>query len=232
LTDLILIHGALGSRTQLAPLATLLENEFTVHILELEGHGSTPLTDAGYSVERFADGVARYIHGERLGRPIIFGYSMGGYVALKLASTSRDVVRAVMTLGTKLAWTPETAARETAQLDPKKIRAKVPKFADMLERRHSGVAGGWEAVVANTSALMHDLGDAPVVNSTILARIEQPVRLMVGDKDSLVTVDETRDAAEKIARGQLAVLPDTAHPFERVRESLVAEMLRDFVALL
>ena len=227
-----MIHGALGARSQLAPLASLLENDFSVHILELEGHGSTPLTTAGYSVEGFANGVARYIRGERIERPVIFGYSMGGYVALKLAADDRDLVSAVMTLGTKLAWTPDVAARETARLDPGKMRAKVPKFAEALERRHGGIAGGWEAMLANTSALMTELGEAPVVDSVMLPRINQPARLMVGDRDSLVTIDETRDAVKNLPRGQLAILPDTPHPFENVRSTIVEAMIRDFVALL
>ncbi|HTE45748.1 MAG TPA: hypothetical protein VK636_10925 [Gemmatimonadaceae bacterium] len=63
----------------------------------------------------------------------------------------------------------------------------------------------------------------------MLSRIQPRVRLMVGDRDNVVTVDETADAARVIARGELCVLPNTAHPFEQVRLPLLATLIRDAI---
>jgi pimeloyl-ACP methyl ester carboxylesterase len=164
----------------------------------------------------------------RIERAAVFGYSMGGYVALLLAAESPELVTSVATLGTKLAWTPDVAARETSRLDAATIRAKVPKFADMLERRHAA-AGGWETVLAKTAVLMTELGDRAIVDTDVLSRIHQPVRLMVGDRDNVVTVDETVVAVQTLERGELGVLPKTPHPFEQVRLPLLATLLRDFI---
>jgi pimeloyl-ACP methyl ester carboxylesterase len=228
--SIFLIHGALGDRAQLSPLARLLAESCDVHAIELEGHGTTPLATDAYDLARFRDNVRHAIAERGLERAAVFGYSMGGYVALSLAAESPDLVSAVVTLGTKLAWSPESAARETSRLDPAAIRAKVPKFADLLERRHAG-AGGWEPALSRTAAMMTALGAQPAIDDAVLARIACPVRLMVGDRDAVVSIDETVSASRALARGDVAVVPGTPHPFEQVRASLIAALTRDFLDL-
>jgi pimeloyl-ACP methyl ester carboxylesterase len=140
-TDLVLLHGALGDATQLAPLATRLGDGRRVVVIELEGHGATPLRDRPLRIESFADDVIARLDRQGIARADVFGYSMGGYVALYLAATSSARIARVATLATKLAWTPEVAARESAMLDPVVIRTKVPRFAAALEARHTARAG-------------------------------------------------------------------------------------------
>jgi pimeloyl-ACP methyl ester carboxylesterase len=226
--NLILIHGALGSASQLRPLADALRRALTLHVVELDGHGDTPSARDAFAIEDFADDVRRFITTNAIRDAALFGYSMGGYVALHLAAESPELVSSVATLGTKLAWSPDVAARETSRLDPAAIRAKVPKFAEALERRHAG-AGGWETVLSRTATLMTELGRHPRVDAAVLARIPQRVRLMVGDRDAVVSIDETSAAARDLKQGELCVLPATAHPLEQVRIPLLASLLTDFV---
>jgi pimeloyl-ACP methyl ester carboxylesterase len=225
--DVILLHGALGAIDQLAPLAEVLAASprlrGTVHRLELEGHGSTP-SSAPYSTQRFADNVRAFMAEKGIARASLFGYSMGGYVALTLAAQSPELVASVATLGTKLAWTPDVAARETSRLHAPTIRAKVPRFADVLEVRHAQ-SGGWEQMLARTSEYMTSLGAGATLDAATIAGIARPIRLMVGDRDTVVTIEETRDAARSMAHGELAVLPGTPHPFEQVRLPLLAAHL-------
>jgi pimeloyl-ACP methyl ester carboxylesterase len=226
---LLLIHGALGAAPQMAPLAEALASRHRTHLVELEGHGGTPLGAAVYSMTRFVANLGEFIESREIGPASIFGYSMGGYVALQLAAARPDLVASVATLGTKLAWTPEVAARETGRLDPAKIRAKVPQFALQLEERHRAIPGGWEGVLARTAALMTGLGARPVVDDALLSRIRQPVRLMVGERDAVVSIDETRAAARHLAAGECIVLPDTPHPIEQVQVALLSSHMDTFL---
>jgi len=221
--DVILIHGALGAIDQLEPLAVALRGRSTVHRLELEGHGSTPASGP-YSTQAFVANVRAFLVEKGIQRASVFGYSMGGYVALALAAAAPELVPSVATLGTKLAWTPDVAAKETSRLHAPTIRAKVPRFADALEKRHAR-SGGWESMLSRTADYMTSLGEHADVDAATLARIQQPVRLMVGDRDAVVTIEETRDTARALAKGQFAVLPDTPHPFEQVRIPLLAAHL-------
>jgi pimeloyl-ACP methyl ester carboxylesterase len=204
-----------------------LRAALSAQTVELEGHGDTPPAGDAYSMPRFVVQLRAAIVSQGRGPATLVGYSMGGYVALLLAAESPELVSRVVTLGTKLAWTPEFAAKETGRLDPVVIRAKVPPFAEQLEQRHRA-AGGWETVLRKTAALMTSLGANPLVDEALLKRVAQPVRLMVGDRDAVVSVEETRAAAKQLGKGELAVLPGTPHPIEQVRVDLVASMVRDF----
>lgn len=228
MTDLVLLHGALGDAGQLAPLATRLGDGRRVVVIELEGHGATPLRDRPLRIESFADDVIAQLDRQGIGRADIFGYSMGGYVALYLAATSSARIARVATLATKLAWTPDVAARESAMLDPVAIRAKVPRFAAALEARHTGA--GWEALLAHTAELLHELGARPRVSEALLASATQPVRISVGDRDATVTIEECAAAVRQLASGELEVHPRTPHAFEKVSLDRLARSLEEFFA--
>ena len=124
--DVVLLHGALGSAAQLAQLKELLTPNLKTHVVEFEGHGDTPPGDRPFRSRHFAENVLGCMSSAQLERAVLFGYSMGGYVALWLAKEIPERVAAVVTLGTKLGWNPETAAREAGRLNPATLRTKVP----------------------------------------------------------------------------------------------------------
>ena len=155
---LYLLHGALGSASQLAPLAAALPGVDT-HVTEFVGHGSTELGEREFSLQGFVAQVGRDLDVSQVESADFFGFRMGGYVALALALAHPERVRRVITLGTRFEWTPDIAARESSRLDPEKIRSRVPAFADQLRARHGG-SGGWENTLSRTTALLTMLGGA------------------------------------------------------------------------
>ena len=223
---LLLLHGALCSSAQLAPLARELEGRFTVHLLDFEGHGARPGGRRAFRIEHFAENAADLLRERGVQGACVFGYSMGGYAALHLAATAPALVRRVATLATKFAWTPEGAARETEMLDPERIRAKVPRFAETLAERHSGF--GWELVLAATREMMLALGAAPLLTPGALGGIAQPVRICVGDRDTTASVEESAAAARALPAGELEVLPRTPHPLEKVPLARLSASLAEF----
>ena len=193
---IIILHGALGSRHQFDALLERCGS--SARFIEFPGHGSTADQEAPWSIAAFADHVANEL--EQIGgKARIFGYSMGGYVAMYLAMQRPDLVSRILTVGTKLAWSPTTAEHEAARLDSEGILAKVPHFAADLMRRHG-----------------EDLGTTPLLTPERVTTLEQPVRLCVGDRDVMVSIDETAALARALPNGQLAVLPGTRHPMEQL----------------
>jgi pimeloyl-ACP methyl ester carboxylesterase len=226
--DLILLHGALGDANQLAPLAARLGHSRTVTVVEFESHGTTARRDRPFRIESFASSVLETMDQVGIASADFFGYSMGGYIALYLAATAPERVMRVATLATKIAWTPDVAARESAMLDAATIRAKIPKFAAALEARHT--AAGWEQLLASTAELLHELGARPLVTDALLASITQPVRIAVGDRDATVTLDECASAVRRLPNGELEVHPRTPHPFEKAPIARIVASLTDFLA--
>lgn len=228
---MILLHGALGSHHQL----TALQAEFgsTAHILEFSGHGNTADINDPWTVDVFADQLEAAL--EELGHPLpIFGYSMGGYVAMMVALRRPELISRILTLGTKLAWNPDTVATECRKLDPAVIEAKVPAFAADLERRHGS---RWRQVLSNTAHLMTDLGARPRLTLEGIASLTVPLRLALGDRDEMVTFDETMSFYQALRQSaskptvELAILPGTRHPIEKVDQAALAFHIRQWLLL-
>jgi len=211
-TKLLLLHGALGSAEQLKPLAELLGSNS--ECFELPGHGAKVNDVAPFEIQQMARAVS-----EQITEPIaLFGYSMGGYVALYLAATQPYKVRSVVTLSTKFEWSPEGAAREVRMLNAEKVKEKVPAFVALLETRHGS---NWPHVMERTASMMLALGQQPSLTVPLLNAIECPVLLLRGTEDTMVTNEETLWAQRHIRNARFEELEGQPHPFEKVDLHLV-----------
>ncbi len=220
---LLFLHGAVGSSKQFDALIPLLDKQYEVYTLDFSGHGGKPLPAEPFSIELFAADVLKWLEENNLKSITIYGYSMGGYVALYLAKHYPEKIEKVVTLATKFDWNPEGAAKEATMLNPEKIAEKVPAFAKALEEKHGE---NWKTVLTKTAEMIINLGNSPALPLAELSAIQQPVLISVGDKDNMVTLEETVAAYRQLKNGQLLVLPQTQHPFEKVNtEKIAAELL-------
>ena len=223
---LLLLHGAIGAKEQFEPLQAALTEQVAVHTLDFEGHGAAALRARPFAIAHFAENVITYLDVNEIEQAHIFGHSMGGYVGLYMTQHYPDRIGRVFTLGTKLAWSPEFAAGEVRNMDPDRMLEKVPQFARVLEARHTD----WRANLAKSREMTLALGDNPPLTLENLATIEHLVRLGIGDKDRMVTLEETIAAYRAMPNGQLHVIPATAHPLERIHVGRVAAAIIDFLS--
>lgn len=222
--NLILLHGALGHHDIFNPYLETLSGYFKVHTLLFSGHGDTELPAGEINIEKYTEELALYCKDRNLTDVFIFGHSMGGYIALCYALQFPENVNSIITLGTKFDWTEEQAVKESKMLDPDVILEKVPKYAQLLESQHGSK---WRQLLPAVADLMIDLGKNPPLKNN-LNTINSPVQIMVGDKDNMVTIEESVDAYRKLPNAKLAVLPDTKHPMDKVRPSLLLDIIKDF----
>lgn len=221
-SPILLLHGALGSAAQFDDLRLYLPATPQVLAPNFPGHGGLP-ADIEFSIPHFAESTIAFLDQNQIPRVRIFGYSMGGYAALYLAWKYPERVEQITTLGTKFDWTPETAARETARLDPEKIAAKVPAFAQLLAERHA--PADWKTVVHRTAELLHGLGNGQALGREAFQAITCPVRIGLGEEDNMVTREESEAVAGWLPGGNFQVLPGVKHPFEQVNAKMLAEWL-------
>jgi pimeloyl-ACP methyl ester carboxylesterase len=219
---ILLLHGALGAAKQLESLSDALKNDFQVHCLEFEGHGQTP-SEKPFSIDGFVDNLKDYLDEKNLRNIIVFGYSMGGYVALKLAAQNPEYFEKIITLGTKFHWTTEAAEKEVQYLNPDKIEVKLPAYAAMLDALH--VADSWKTVMQKTVDMMLRLGNGEATSDELFKQIEVPCCLCLGDKDQMVSRDETMRIAELISNAEFELLEDTVHPIDRVDVARLAALI-------
>ena len=222
---LLLLHGALGSADLMRPLAQELENQgCRIHALNFSGHGGRAGKEA-FTVPLFAQDVIAYRDEQQLSRVALFGFSMGGYVALYLASKHPERISQVFTLGTKFTWSPGIAAAEIRFLDPVKIKQKVPHYAEALARLHQ--PQDWEEVVRQTRQLLLGLGENPPLTREVLAQLAQPVVVGWGALDTMVSREESSEAAAHLPNGRFKVFPATPHPIEKVDTRMLATFLEE-----
>ena len=83
--------------------------------------------------------------------------------------------------------------------------------------------------VRNNCADLAEIIEIIIKTADALATVDLPVRVMVGDRDATVTLDETAAAYRALPRGELAVLPRTGHPLEQVDVTRLAGELVDLL---
>lgn len=208
MSNIILLHGAIGSKKEMEAIENeLTKQNHSVFNLNFPGHGSEAESDQLFSIEYFAESVRKTI--DALDEVYIIGYSLGGYVALCLCEWYPEKIKGVATFGTIFNWSPEQSDKQIAQIQPEKLKEKVPAFADYLQNIHSDK---WEKVLTNTHNLLKALGQNPLLNEERLTSIHQKVLITQGDKDALVDLEASIMVYRKLKNANFCVYPKTGHP--------------------
>lgn len=222
---IILLHGAIGAKDQLEPLAVELKQQgYNVFTFSFSGHGQTPF-QTHFGIEQFALELEQFISKNNLQQPTVFGYSMGGYVALYLAKQQPNLLGNIITLGTKFEWSPEIAKKEVKMLDSQTIIEKVPKFAEALQKRHGQ---DWELLLQKTAEMMLSLGNKNALTLNDFTTIENKVLIGLADKDNMVSLEETTAVYKQLKNGAMYMLPNTKHPIETVDVKFLTEIIIRF----
>ena len=223
MSKLLLLHGAIGSSKQLEPVAELLKDTFQIYLLNFSGHGGKQIPDEPFSIEMFAEDVLYFIDKNKLDGIDVYGYSMGGYVALYIARHYPGKINKIFTTATKLDWNEATSLKESKLLDPSKIIEKIPKFAEQLSKLHA--PEDWKINLTKTAEMMIALGKNRTLKDEDFSFIESIVLLCVGDRDNMVSIEETANAYRQLKNGRLLILPNTPHPIEKINvQRLVSEI--------
>ncbi|MBK8521640.1 MAG: alpha/beta fold hydrolase [Chitinophagaceae bacterium] len=225
---ILLLHGAIGAANQLSGVENELADSVAVLHFNFSGHGGSPFAAEDFSIALFAMEVMAFLDKKGIPSINIFGYSMGGYVAMYLAKHHPERVNKIITLATKFKWDENIAANETKMLNAEKIEAKLPDFAASLQKRHA--PNNWKTVLEKTAAMLVEMGKDNPLKPVDYPAIQQPVLLMLGDRDKMVTLEETVEVYKNLPKAQLAILPNTAHPIEMVDQARLAYEIRSFLA--
>src|SRR5690606_36961553 len=84
---IVFLHGFLGSGEVFYPLFPLLPDDFNILLIDLPGHGSTryPNDARRYHVQHQIKDLNHIIQSHCPSKPYLYGYSMGGRLAIRYA---------------------------------------------------------------------------------------------------------------------------------------------------
>ncbi len=225
-SSILLLHGALGSAKDLEALSKALKEEgFAVYCLNFSGH-SNKAFQTRYDIEQLSLEVEEFILQNNLMHVSIFGYSMGGFVALTLSVTGNVSLNKIITLGTKFNWTQETAAKERKNLQPEIIHEKIPNFAKSLLEKHGA---SWKELALKTADLMQDIADKNYLNDESLKKINTPILIGLADNDQMVTLAESEHVSKTLANAELLILPNSKHSIESIDVKRLANLIKTFI---
>lgn len=225
--NLLLLHGAIGTKNQYRQLVNALQDKYVVHTISFSGHGGSAIPAGAFSIELFAKEILDYLQENTIDCINIFGYSLGGYVGMYLAKHYPQKIETLITLATKFHWDEQVVEKEIKMLDAKIICQELPEFADQLQQRHA--PQDWTVVLEKTKELMLQLGKNNPLHLSALTGIETPCLLLLGDRDKLVTWEETMAVYKHLPNAQMAMLPGTPHPMEQVDLTVLSFLINRFL---
>lgn len=221
---ILFLHGALGSNKDLTALmAHLQEKGYETLTFDFSGHGPTTRWPDEFRIDLFARELEKYIKDHKLEDVILFGYSMGGYVALyHEANFSDSKVSQIITYGTKFNWSEKAVSRELPMLDPEHLREKFPTYADSLIDKHGE---RWKALMRSTAHMMQNLEKLDGLTREDLHDIQIPVTFILGDQDRMVSSEETHLTASWLHHAQVKTLTHSKHELERTNLRELSEII-------
>jgi pimeloyl-ACP methyl ester carboxylesterase len=221
---IILLHGALGALQQLEPLKQLLITRGReVYTMNFSGHGGIAFSQNGFGMDVFANDVISFMDQHKITKADIFGYSMGGYVAIWMAHRFPERVENIITLGTKFDWDPASAQKEVAKMNADKILEKMPAFARILETRHA--PNDWKELLNKTKDMMSVLGADPMITKELATKLNNRVLILLGDLDDMADRTFSQSIASEFSRGTFQLLINTPHPIEKVNINELADLI-------
>lgn len=214
---LIILPGGFMTVEAMGEIIPLLAERRQVIGVELQGHGHTADVDRPLRFETMADDIAALLAHLGLKQADLFGYSLGGGVALQTAIRHPALVRKLVLVSTPCkrdGWYPEVL-RGMASITPEGF-AGTPIYEEYL--RTSPKPEAWPTVVGKMVQLLGEDYDW----TDDVRSLTCPTMLIVGDADS-VRLDHAVEFFKLLGGGQgdgdagvlspsrLAILPATTH---------------------
>lgn len=245
---MILLHGGPGFdhnslRPHLAPLADVAQLIFLDHRGQGRSDESTP---DRWNLDTWIDDVAGFCDVLEIERPILFGHSFGGMVALGVATTYPELPGKLIVSNSAAKFRPDRALDMFERLGGLEARTVASEyFADPSEEGlerfmevcyplYGTVAPDPEArarIVARPAVGIHYFADEIDTYDWFptLDRIVCPTLIVAGELDPITPVAGHEEMAEAIRGAQLEVVPAAGHAPFRDRPEETLAVIRDFV---
>jgi pimeloyl-ACP methyl ester carboxylesterase len=216
--NLLLLHGALGNGQSWKQIVPLLADDFIVFCPDLPGHGSNTMPSTESSLEQTVSFLKEYIEQNITGDYVIAGYSMGGYIALKFATENPAHLKRIISIATKFDWNEAIAEKESSGLTEENL-------APILHHLQAAHTNNFPGILNLTKQILLSIGKKPLVKPD-LQKISVPVLVALGDRDKMVTHQETVEFASYMPAGSTEILINQPHLLQKMDEYVIAGLIK------
>ncbi|MBD5380571.1 MAG: alpha/beta fold hydrolase [Clavibacter sp.] len=253
---LLLLHGIGRSLEDWEEQHDRLSAGHALHSLDLPGSGWSDPVDGGTTLESIADALPAYLDAAGVRGPVtVVGNSLGGAVAMTLATRHPDRVRALVladsagfgrqvTVGLRmLAFDPLATLlmRPTPGNSRRSTRTIFhdPALTTDERVRHAQALSARPAHAATMLDIARDLGTVRGVSSRWRRPLVEgvrasglPVLALWGDRDRILPPGHLAAVARELPDALTRMIPDCGHMPQIERPDLFAELVGDFLGSL
>jgi len=214
---LVLVHGIASSSEDWALVVSSFTPHHRVYAVDLLGYGGTDRPEnADYSIASESEFVRQFLDAEHLGKPVVIGWSMGGWVALRLAATHPERVNRLVlvdsaglkftTTMNESTFTPTTMqqARDLLALQSDEL-AKLPEF---IVRDYFRRARHRDFVIERG---MHSMLSGADLLDGKLQRVTMPVLIVWGTRDRITPPSLLMRFRAELPHAQIVTVEGCGH---------------------
>lgn len=232
---LVLLHGGgINAKGNWERFVPTFSKHFKVITPDSRGHGKTDNPKGELGFRLMADDVARFIESLPLERPAVCGYSDGGQICLELGMNHPDVASKLMIIGAHNRMTAEDLAnlkemgiegpgqvdfRQVEKTDPQLV-TRIRQFSNAHDQEY------WKTFLSQISKMW-----LTRLNYTEqdYRKITVPTLILVGDRDTYVSLEDALEMYRSIPKAELAVMADSDHYFPWSKTELFTKTVIDFL---
>lgn len=221
-TPLVLIHAFPADKQLWVPQQEGLASTFRIISIDLAGFGKSKATDGkAVSMREYAQEVKSLLDYLHINKAIIGGESMGGYVVLEFLNQYPEATQGVILSNTQtIADSPEEKQkRETVALDVLQngtsglIEKFLPKTMspDAPKEKQAFLKAIFEKQAATgLASALRGMGQRND-NTLLLQNAHVPILIITGDKDQVISTEQSEKMHQLIPNSHLIVLHGAGH---------------------
>lgn len=219
--NLVLIHGMGDTLNMWYNQVPLFSKKYRVITYDVRGFGRTEYPPGDITMTTHCEDLFGLMNAVGVQKTFLLGFSMGGRIAIEMAATHPEMVKALIMANSSLVMAPATEeVRERRrqmmeafqQKDTKKIEmVATGAFSPFFKEKHP------EAFEKYLKVKLENFADGKTVPMSMaggalpdISRVKCPVLFIVGEHDPFADVERSKQSVEMIAGSKMVVFP-TGH---------------------
>ncbi|MCL7452175.1 MAG: alpha/beta fold hydrolase [Anaerolineae bacterium] len=220
---IVFIHGWLGSWRYWVPIMEDLATDHRTYALDLWGFGDSDKGRDLYDIDGYVELVLDFMDALGIGRAPLVGHTLGAAVAARLAASHPERVSRVLAIGLPLS--ADSINRRLLTTGPNDTMARLFWHR---QRPHAEVELGIPKMAQNAVALTIQSVARLDMRQT-LAEVQAPLLMVYGDRDNVISSDDTEELAEPQYAARTILFLE-AHHFPMLDQAAkLGRLLRDFM---
>lgn len=224
----LFLHGGFGTLEDFEPIIDSFLNEFRVIAMDGRGQGKSTLGDAQLTYQLMASDVVRLLDHLKIKSASLVGFSDGGMVAHLVSIADPARVEKLISIAAPWSKSDLDAIREfLLKVTTESWREKFPESYNLYKSLNPSL--DFDKLVDQIRSMWVDETESGGYPGEVIAKISNPILVIRGDNDKLVSRQSAFDLVSKIKNSQWLNIPFAGHEVYKEESTIVAETILKFL---